>query len=361
MRPSRCVGRYQPTCLVLWLCVANALSAAIGAQPARQGLPQFAAPTWVSKHEFDIIVSVLELRDGRMLVADLKTPAVQLLEADGRYARSIGRKGSGPGEFTEPRSVLAHRGDSSLIIDRGLRRMLVLTPALTIARTELLPADVQSEANNLQSNGRDALFFLTNAFSFDSAPGATVPLRRWRFGQLKTDSLDALRPVATVRRMLKDKDGREMQAVVRAVDYSLQDDWVAAPDGAIAVVRAQPYRVEWLLPDGSRMRGPVQNYTPIPVAASEREPFLGDAIPKTKPPFVASSSFADPFGRVWVRHYAAAKATMRQWSVFDRRGVLVSTLDLPSRVTLVHAGRRGVYAIRRDADDVQSLELHAWR
>ncbi|MCC6243299.1 MAG: hypothetical protein IT353_10685, partial [Gemmatimonadaceae bacterium] len=72
-------------------------------------------------------------------------------------------------------------------------------------------------------------------------------------------------------------------------------------------------------------------------------------------------AFADPFGRVWVRHYTADKATTRRWSVFDRAGVLLRTIELPTRVELQHAGRRGVYAVRRDADDLESLELHAWR
>jgi hypothetical protein len=115
-------------------------SSAGEAQPSRQGLPSVSAATWVSPNPFDMIASVLELQDGRVLVADLQTPAVQLLGLDGRYARSIGQKGAGPGEFTEPRSVLTHRGDASLIIDRGLRRMLVLAPALAVARTALLPA-----------------------------------------------------------------------------------------------------------------------------------------------------------------------------------------------------------------------------
>ena len=347
--------------MALWRCTVVLWSQALSAQAARQGLPDFKTATWVAQREFDMIVSVLELKDGGVLVADLTTPAVHLLGANGQPIRSIGRKGAGPGEFKEPRSVLPHRGDSSLIIDRAQRRMLVLSPAGAVVRTEMLYRHVEASANVLQSDGRGALYFLKSAFSFDSAPGATVPLLRWRVGEQRVDSLDALRPVTTIRRMVNEKDGRPAMFVVRAVDYSPEDDWAIAPDGAIAVVRAQPYRIDWLLANGTRAQGPVQPFTAIPVDASERDEFLGNAVPKTKPPFVASSTFADPFGRVWVRHYAADKATTRRWSVFDRRGLLVTTMELPIRLELVHAGPRGVYAVRRDADDIPSLELHQWR
>ncbi len=331
------------------------------AQRAAPQLPTFQSPAWVSTHDFDMISSVLEMSDGRVLVADLQTPAVHLLGRDGRLVRTIGRKGAGPGEYTEPRSVLAYRADSTCIVDRAQRRVVILTSAGTIARTELLPTDIHPSANDLRSDGRGALYFLKSAFMIDSVPTETVPLLRWRFGQSRTDSLAAMRPAQMKRTVTKDQSGREMSFSTRIVDYSPQDDFAVAPDGSVAIIRAVPYHVEWLLPNGQRVKGPVQPFTAIPVAAAERAPYLGDLVPKTKPAFSAPGAFTDPFGRVWVRHYIAAQSTTRQWSVFDRQGARVTTITLPKQLELVFAGQRGVYTVRRDANDLESLELHAWR
>ncbi|MCC6245475.1 MAG: 6-bladed beta-propeller, partial [Gemmatimonadaceae bacterium] len=273
--------------LVIGMLSAPLSARSLVAQRTTPSLPSFQSPMWVSPHEFDAIGSVLELRDGQVLVADLQTPAVQLLSKDGRLVRTIGAKGAGPGEYTEPRSILAHAGDSIVVVDRGQRRVIVLTPSVVISRTMLLPEIMQASANDLRSDGRGALFFLKSAFLRDSVPQANVPLRRWRFGQAAADSLAALRPPAMKRTVTKDKNGREMSFSARLVDFSPQDDWAVAPDGAIAIIRAVPYRVEWLLPSGQRVTGPIQPSVNVPVAPSERDPYLGDLVPKTKPAFAA--------------------------------------------------------------------------
>jgi hypothetical protein len=305
-------------------------------------------------------VSVRELRDGRVLVADLQTPAVQLLDARGALAKTIGRKGQGPGEYIEPRAVLAHPGDTTLIVDRQLRRVVVLSPGGDAVRTVALPDPLAREANQAQSDELGTIY--TNDAGFGLTPRSDLrPVHRWAFGASRVDSVAGLRTAQMVRSERKGPDGRVMGIMVRAVPYSPEDGWAVAPDGAVAIVRADPYRVEWMLPGGAIVRGPVQQYSAVPVTAKERAADREASLPAAKPPFVASSVLADPFGRVWVGHYITEKATTRRWSIFDRRGARVTTLELPRTVDLLHLGGRGVYVTRRDADDVETLEFHAWR
>ena len=57
------------------------------------------------------------LPDGRLAVVNSQLQRVVLFDAEGRFQRTIGRKGDGPGEFRDPRWVYPHSGDSILVID----------------------------------------------------------------------------------------------------------------------------------------------------------------------------------------------------------------------------------------------------
>lgn len=45
-------------------------------------------------------------RDGRLYIADMQTRQVSVFSSDGKFLRTIGREGEGPGEFREPRGLV---------------------------------------------------------------------------------------------------------------------------------------------------------------------------------------------------------------------------------------------------------------
>lgn len=63
------------------------------------------------------------LTDGRIVVADLAANRLLIFDSAGKYVRSLGRQGSGPGEFRRITSVTVLRGDSLATFDGGLRRL----------------------------------------------------------------------------------------------------------------------------------------------------------------------------------------------------------------------------------------------
>lgn len=65
--------------------------------------------------------------------------ALQVHDADGRFVRSVGRFGQGPGEFAGPDFVLPLPGDSMLVLDMRVRRATVLTPDGQFARQLRMP------------------------------------------------------------------------------------------------------------------------------------------------------------------------------------------------------------------------------
>lgn len=61
------------------------------------------------------------------------TPLV--FTANGRFVRTIGRAGRGPGEYIAPRDILRWRGDSILVADPSIGRFSVLSPSYQYVRS----------------------------------------------------------------------------------------------------------------------------------------------------------------------------------------------------------------------------------
>jgi hypothetical protein len=77
---------------------------------------------------FSRIVSVVRLRDGRILVWEPRPPSVRLFDAKGQFVRVFAREGSGPGEVRDAQWI-ATAGDTVLLFDKTQRRLTRLTVA----------------------------------------------------------------------------------------------------------------------------------------------------------------------------------------------------------------------------------------
>jgi hypothetical protein len=75
---------------------------------------------------------------GRFFVAPMYEPGqIAVFDADGRFLRTIGHKGGGPGEFEEIRRLHVGPGDS-LYVSHDFTRLSVFTPELEFKRTWVL-------------------------------------------------------------------------------------------------------------------------------------------------------------------------------------------------------------------------------
>ena len=71
---------------------------------------------------------LVELRDGRVVVADPREKTLQAIDFKSGRATAIGREGNGPAEWGLPSAVYSWRGDSVLLNDRLNSRYLVISP-----------------------------------------------------------------------------------------------------------------------------------------------------------------------------------------------------------------------------------------
>ncbi|MCA9764269.1 MAG: 6-bladed beta-propeller [Gemmatimonadetes bacterium] len=80
-------------------------------------------------------------RNGQYLISDeVSHGVIPVFDSTGRYLRSIGREGSGPGEYRRVSRILVLESDSILVLDDQLRRATILAPDLAYVRSFQFPA-----------------------------------------------------------------------------------------------------------------------------------------------------------------------------------------------------------------------------
>src|SRR5438477_256968 len=105
------------------------------------------------------------------------------------------------------------------------------------------------------------------------------------------------------------------------------DAWVALPDGRVALIRHDPFRIDFASKPDSVDRGPPITYTPIAITPRERDAYRKSAagvrmgasmvggglgpgrqgpqwpdelFPATFPPFIGAAVLATPEGQIWI-------------------------------------------------------------
>lgn len=383
------------------LSPALLLSLALCASPAEAQTP-LGRPTATFPEDFGSIQTVRELRDGRVLVADPLGEALYLVDMDAGKRTVVGSKGQGPQEYMQPDAVWPLPGDSTLLVDLGNARLVVLGPDMgfgatrPIAQGEFQPGRPLVLALPQGVDGSGAIYFRSLmrglAGGEPSDSGAVMRLPRGG-GAPATVASIKLQDQKTTR-----SGGPGNQNVsMEPLPLTPEDAWGVAPDGSVVIARSGDYHVEWVATDGSVRRGPAVSYDPVRVSGADKEEYLADmgrsgggiavrievqdgrpsmslqrggtpgggrreadryTWPDRKPAFQAVRIPVDPQGRAWVRrHMPAGDAST--YDVFDRSGRRVGTVTLGAGKRVVGFGARSVYAVSFDDFDLAYLERYA--
>jgi hypothetical protein len=412
---------------------AAATAVALSVRPASAQAPRDLTHRATFHESFGFLQTVRELSDGRLLVADPLGGVFARLDLATGGMEAVGREGGGPGEWRQPDAVFPLPDDSTLLVDLGNARLSVLDPAGRFVDSYPIamprPAE-DAAAGDAPGAGRSAgagrgpgaaggrggfggpggLEFLQPRAT-DAAgriyyqrrggmvgPGAqagapdSLEVRRWDRTDDAPVRLAGLRPPALVS--APSGGAGNMAVRMRPIPLAPQDDWAVAPDGRVALIRAEPYRVEWLHPDGRVVRGPAMDYTPVRVRTAEKERWVeamassslsvmmtvdggstnmqmrrggarpgvgqGDIDeyewPDVLPAFRSGGAIIDPNGRVWVERYGQAGSPVL-YDVFDRRAHRMGIVRFPAHHRVVGFGRQAVYAVRVDDLGLHWLEI----
>lgn len=367
-------------------CVLAVLAADAGAQQRRLELPPANA---VHSAEFTGIGSVRELRDGRVLVADGRETRLRLLDFARDDSRDVGRSGRGPGEYQVVAWLYAMGEDSTVFGDILSRRLLMLDGDRIVAT---LPPDHPAvQRTRALVLGADVLGYVSTRVDPAIPDGATVLTHRDSFAVLRVhrrtgvaDTVARLRMMGVRRTQQTDANGVVRQSSSAATSLLPSEEaFVHFADGAFAVARLDPFRVDWRLPNGRWTYGDSLPVPKIRMDARERRAFEArnpglrspapvpegmpplerpTRLPDFIPPFPVGASIVQPApdGGVLIRRSLSAEVTVPTYLVVDRRSRLVGELLLPLGHTIVGSGVASLYVVVTDDDGIRRLQRHPW-
>jgi hypothetical protein len=246
-----------------------------GGPPVRR----IATATAVSTEELGAITSVLELRDGRVLVNDgtrrrlllmdttLKTVEV-LLDSLSDVSNTYG---------TRPGTLIPYRADSVLFVDPGAFAVLVLDPAARITRVRSIwrTDDMGFFASPVASSsfgvpGTDARGRVVYRISATPTPPKVAPPPGVPYFPSPPDSafvigvdidtrhVDTLGVVRLAKVVYQIRQSVEgfFSISVLVNPMPTTDDWAVLANGSVAFVRGRDYRIDYRQADGTLTSSP---------------------------------------------------------------------------------------------------------
>ena len=327
-----------------------------------------------------------ELADGRIVVTNQSPPSVTLIDPASGAATSLGEAGAGESRYARPGGLYGGPGGATLLIDRGQTRLFTISASgqlqgsRSIARRGFSSSS-DADRDLQQVDARGLVYFEEgqNRFAPLGNVSRDVPLIRFDAEAQKGET------VAQIRKPdARSVPGGDNVVYSREIIGSPADGWGVAPDGRVAIVRAEPYRVEWHAAGGKVMRGPDVAVTPLPMTEADKEryqsmrrgrgPSIGrvgggraDAsglemmFAATKPPFAPENVVVSPAGQVWVQRTMPAEVTDVVYDVFDSSGKRIDRVKLPEDSRVVGFGSSSVLVRVKVPAGRCELRKYAWR
>ena len=347
-----------------------------------------------------LITMALEFRAGQLLAVDGGENTLVLADFGTGARRAVGRSGSGPGEYRGIAALMKLRGDTIWVYDVA-QRIVVFNPDLNPGTTfpfvsfdaasqTAVTAPIVADAKGTiyasgmridagRGGGRAAI----GAMKF---PDTVAVLRFDLRANSKKDTLGIVK-YPTGNSKMEVLSQTQFKYTFGVPGLTPSDAWAVFPDGRVAFVYGDGYRVQFVAPNGTK--GPMTPvpYDRIPMSEADRkaevdnvnkqmaaqEPAIRRQMPPTiqmafevvppaswpthYPPISPLQAIAAPNGDLWVKRATPAQVDREMWDVIDRNGRLVGRWRLPAKTTVVAVGvNNALYTVRTDEDDLRYLQ-----
>ena len=286
------------------------------------------------------------------MVADFATGAV----------RDVARRGQGPAEFEFVSALLPLTADTTIAADLS-RRWLILVGDSVVRK--LLPEHPALQRIGLGALGADRSGrVLSRVFGarqdsasiilVDRSSGRTDTIGRLANEQRRGPVTPGTTPTGPATRI-----GR--------IPMSASESPLLLTDGWTAIVRLDPYRVDWRAPNGSWTLGRPLPVRRVRMSAAEkasylkRHPGLRNATdwPEELPPFQNPVTLlGSPDGLLLVKRLPTLSEPGTRYDVIDRAGTRRAQLVLAANEHILGFGANSMYVVETDDDGIQRLRRH---
>jgi hypothetical protein len=324
-----------------------------------------------------MISNVVELRDGRIALADTKNKLFHRADLRSGKVDTLGRRvdsvpTSGSADRYKFPGWVAHlAGDTIALVDFSALR----TTAWSEAGQPLGVIPIKPVAGNTPVLVYDTVG-RGYKIDYQAILGGGEPGHA-----IRPDSIPVLRiglrtGVADTVALLAAPEygdavfGEQVQQA--ATVFAPNDFFGVLPDGTAWIARGRENRVDWRAPDGAWTRGRPHPYTKIPVTQADKDRVLAQVreqgkqfgMPQdlsitypfaaTKPPF--EFALGRPNGEVWLQRPRSQDGAGLIYDVVDRKGIWQREITFPKDAALAGFGATGaVYASIKNGDGSRTV------
>jgi hypothetical protein len=324
---------------------------------------------------FTTIAGAAMLDRERIVVLDRGSLQIRFFRTDGRFLRSVGRAGDGPGEFREMALLpLAGRFDTIAVLDSRARRLTMISrDGAVLSEIPLPPPALRArgiiEARHLVTfiaplrlDQAGIVYSQFQAGVVDLSSDAPTELRVWS-DSIPRIRLRGLRPnvleggawipfrvdpqYAVGRQSFYVTPGRTSDILEYAASGCLVKR--IAIDGPLRAYSTRVYDslVEWGV-------GRVHDE-----AAARR---LYAQIPRPSGLPEWQSLKVDDFGLLWAEQYRLHDPTsLPAWTVFDSAGRALGSVEVPQGLRILQIGEDFILGVGTDASGMEQLRVHRLR
>lgn len=333
------------------------------------------------EYMFGRIAGLAVAEDGSIYTFDERPPELRRYDPEGRYVATLGRQGSGPGEFVRASGIALRAGGGVFTWDLGSTRLTAFDGDGRVLRETLIPSAMYTPNGLIADTAGHAYV----AVQVPGAPEAGIVV-----GFAHHDGAGTL--VDTIRApdwgyephvlVATTPDGRGRS--FSPTPFAPLVHWTIMRTGEVASGLASSYRIDIPKRDGRVLRIE-KDGAPVPVPGDERRllreqltrgmqntqpdwQWSGPDIPETKPFFQRLHGGID--GSLWVQVHAPSTElppdTMVSpprrryiepvvFDIFSSDGRYRGRVGLPERTRFLAFAQDRVWAVVRDSLDVESV------
>lgn len=320
------------------------------------------------------ISSAVELSTGDLAVFNSGTGELRFFGPDGRYLRTVGRQGEGPGEYAGPVRLRRLAGDTLALWDSRQPRMTTLSPEGEVVRTAS-PQGIGRRPVLISVLPDGAMFFEQEILLRIPAPTELTQLYAnyivWNADGSVRDSL----PVQENHQIIRWGEegplaGPPTFGVVTEFAGDETGYWVGTQKHE-EIVRysmdgAELLRLRWAPTDRATSQADSDLFLEevLPTLPNDdarqrrREMHAGTMVLPVFPSH--GQLFLDRPGYLWVQEYERpGRVDPSRWFVFDREGMLVARVELPRGLRMFEIGEDYVLAQRNDDLGIEYIVRYA--
>ena len=333
---------------------------------------------------FALVGPVRFLPSGGVVIGDVASSRLLIYDADGRYVRSLGRRGDGPGEMRRLASITVAAHDTVATFDPSLRRLSFWHPEKGFVRSVNLADDGSLDSFPIDAwPWRDSMIVV---LQLATTPRTSVPqgsgVRRWPTRAHFTLRDSSGRILETSPGFEGAYTGLDERGDIR-LPFSNRPFVATARDRIYfgsGVTFATTYldsafnvagEIRWPASDEPLTSDEVERVRAEAIALISRRPLPDQPFARNFDPSILPANrpsigrvLIAPDATIWFERFeatrlgAAVQVAGDQWSILANNGEPRATLKLPPTTRLEDVRGDEAVLVRRDSLDVQTVAIH---